>query len=82
MIDRTGIDDPEELDLVTLMCNLLEYSSSYPRMTGSFGFFQKIMIPILLTTILITITVSLNCRKKLNLMQWMESQERKKWLCH
>ena len=33
--DRTTIDDAEDLDLVMLMYNLIEYSSSYFGTTGS-----------------------------------------------
>ena len=38
-IDGTTIDDAEDLDLVMLMNNLLEYSSGYSDMTGSLWFF-------------------------------------------
>ena len=41
-IDGTTIDDAEDLDLVTLMYNLLEYSSNYSETTGSLWFFLKI----------------------------------------
>ena len=34
-IDETTIDDPENLDLVMPMYNLLEYSSDYSETTGS-----------------------------------------------
>ena len=39
-IDGTTIDDAEDLDLVMLMNNLLEYSSGYSDMTGSSWFFS------------------------------------------
>ena len=41
MIDETTIDDPEELDLVMPMYNLLEYSSNYPGMKDCFWFDSK-----------------------------------------
>ena len=34
-IDGTKIDDAEDLDLVMLMYNLIEYSSNYPETAGS-----------------------------------------------
>ena len=34
-IDGTTIDGAENLDLVMLMCNLIEYSSNYSETTGS-----------------------------------------------
>ena len=37
----TRIDDTEDLDLVILMYNLLEYSSSYSDTTGSLQFSSK-----------------------------------------
>ena len=37
----TKIDDTEDLDLVILMYNLLEYSSSYSDTTGSLQFSSK-----------------------------------------
>ena len=40
-VDRTKIDDAEDLDLVVIMYNLLEYSSSYSDKTGSLWFHSK-----------------------------------------
>ena len=40
-IDGTTIDDDEDLNLVMLMCNLIEYSSNYSETTGSFCFYSK-----------------------------------------
>ena len=34
-IDGTAIDDAEDLDLVMLMYNRIEYSSNYSELTGS-----------------------------------------------
>ena len=34
-IDRTTIDDAEDLDLVMLVCNFLKYNSNYSDMTSS-----------------------------------------------
>ena len=39
-IDRTTMDDAEDLDLVMLMDNLLQYSSNYSD-TGSLWFYSK-----------------------------------------
>ena len=39
--DGTTTDDVEDLDLVMLMYNLLEYSSIYSDMTGSLWFYSK-----------------------------------------
>ena len=40
-ITGTTIDDAEDLDLVMLMYNLLEYSSNYSETTGSLWFYSK-----------------------------------------
>ena len=40
-ITGTTIDDAEDLDLVMLMYNLLEYSSNYSETTGSLWFYFK-----------------------------------------
>ena len=40
-IDETTIGDAENLDLVMLMCNLLEYCSNYSDKTGSLWFYSK-----------------------------------------
>ena len=40
-IDETTIDDAENLDLVINMYNLTEYSSNYPKATGSLWFYSK-----------------------------------------
>ena len=39
--DGTTIDDAEDLDLVMLMHNLIEYSSNYSETTGSLWFYSK-----------------------------------------
>ena len=38
-IDRTTIDDADDLNLAMLMYNLLEYSSNYSDTTGSSWFY-------------------------------------------
>ena len=40
-IDEATIDGAEDLDLVMLMCNLLEYSSNYSDTTGSLSFYSN-----------------------------------------
>ena len=40
-IDGITIDDPEDLDLVMPMCNLLEYSSNHSETTGSLWFYSN-----------------------------------------
>ena len=40
-IDETTIDDAKNLDLVINMYNLTEYSSNYPKATGSLWFYSK-----------------------------------------
>ena len=40
-IDRTTIDDAEDLDLVMPMYNLREYGSIYSEATGSLWFYSK-----------------------------------------
>ena len=40
-IDETKIDDAENLDLLMLMYNLLEYSSNYSGTTGSLWFYYQ-----------------------------------------
>ena len=40
-INETTVDDAEDLDLVTPMYNLIEYSSSYIETTGSLWFYSK-----------------------------------------
>ena len=40
-IDGTTIDDAEDLDLVVVMYNLLEYSSNYSGKTGSLWFYSN-----------------------------------------
>ena len=40
-IDGTSTDDAEDLDLVILMYNLLEYSPNYSDTTGSLWFYSK-----------------------------------------
>ena len=40
-IDRTTIDDAEDLDLVKPMCNLIEYSSNYSDTKRSLWFYSK-----------------------------------------
>ena len=40
-IDGLTIDDPEDLDLVMLMCNLIECSSIYSGAVGSWWFYFK-----------------------------------------
>ena len=40
-IDGTTIDDPEDLDLVMSMYNLIEYNSNYSETTGSLWFYSK-----------------------------------------
>ena len=39
--DGTTIDEAEDLDLVMLMYNLMEYSSNYSNMTGRLWFYSK-----------------------------------------
>ena len=39
--DKTTIDDAENLDLVMLMHNLLQYSQNYSIRTGSSWFYSK-----------------------------------------
>ena len=40
-IDETTIKDAADLDLVMLMCNLLEYSCNYSDTAGSLWFYSK-----------------------------------------
>ena len=40
-IDRTTTDNAEDLDLVMLMYNLIEYSSNYSETTGILWFYSK-----------------------------------------
>ena len=40
-IDGTIIDDAEDLDLVLLMYNLMEYSSNHSEITGSLWYYSK-----------------------------------------
>ena len=40
-IDETTIDDAKDLDLVTLMYNLIEYSSDYSETTWNLCFCSK-----------------------------------------
>ena len=40
-IDGTTIDDAEDLDLVMLMYNLIEYISNYSETSGSLSFYSK-----------------------------------------
>ena len=40
-IDGTALDDDENLDLVMLMYNLIEYSSNYSEKTGNLWFYSK-----------------------------------------
>ena len=40
-INGTTIDDAEELNLVMLMHNLIQYSSNYPETTTSLWFYSK-----------------------------------------
>ena len=39
--DGTAIDDAENLDLIMLIHNLLEYSSNFSDTTGSLLFYSK-----------------------------------------
>ena len=41
MIDRTAIDDAENLNLVMPMYNLIVYSSNYSETTGNLWFYSK-----------------------------------------
>ena len=40
-IDAIAVDDAEDLDLIMLMYNLIEYSSNYSERTGSIWFYSK-----------------------------------------
>ena len=40
-INKTGIDDAKDLDLVLPMCNLIEYISKYSKATGSLRLYSK-----------------------------------------
>ena len=40
-LNETTIDDPENLDLVKSMYNVIEYGSIYFEITGSFWFYSK-----------------------------------------
>ena len=40
-IDRTAIDDADDLDLVMHIYNLIEYSSNYSKRTGCLWFYLK-----------------------------------------
>ena len=40
-IDGIAVDDAEDLDLIMLMYNLIEYNSNYSETTGSIWFYSK-----------------------------------------
>ena len=40
-IDGTTANDAEDLDLIIIMYNLIEYSSNYSETTGNFWFYSK-----------------------------------------
>ena len=51
-INGVKIDNPEDLDVVMPMCNLLEFSKNYKKTTGSYGIIIEIIQVILLILIL------------------------------
>ena len=85
--DGTTIEDAEDLDLVKLMYDLLEYSSNYSDKTGSSWFYPKdeainFNADITNTDVLSVSSIKLNYWQTQLQMERMEFSETRLSLCH
>ena len=67
-INNTQINNAKDIDVVMPMYNLMEYSYSYSKTSGSFGntvkIIQQIMVALLLIFVLLITVLRLNLNRK------------------